>query len=106
MNRWSKAGVLDRVFARLQEKQILAIHLEYVCLDSTTIKIHPDGPGALKKNGPQALGRSRDGCTTKIHLVAANDRCALMLKLSPGQTGTHPKDVNCWPAARHQRIAC
>jgi len=49
MNRWSKAGVLDRVFARLQEEQILSIHIEHVCLDSTTIKVHPDGTGALKK---------------------------------------------------------
>ena len=49
MNRWSKAGVLDQVFARLQEEQILAIHIEHVCLDSTTIKVHPDGTGALKK---------------------------------------------------------
>src|ERR1700704_547151 len=52
MNRWSKAGVLDRVFARLQAEQILAIHMEYVCLDSTTIKVHPDGTGALKKRSP------------------------------------------------------
>jgi transposase len=49
MNRWSKAGVLDRVFARLQEEQILAIRVEHVCLDSTTIKVHPDGTGARKK---------------------------------------------------------
>ena len=49
MNRWSKAGVLDRVFARLQEEQILAIRIQHVCLDSTTIKVHPDGTGALKK---------------------------------------------------------
>ena len=49
MNRWSKAGVLDRVFARLQQEQILAIRIEHVCLDSTTIKVHPDGTGALKK---------------------------------------------------------
>ena len=49
MNRWSKAGVLDRVFARLQEEQILAIRVEHVCLDSTIIKVHPDGTGALKK---------------------------------------------------------
>jgi transposase len=49
MNRWSKAGVLDRVFARLQAEQILAIRIEGVCLDSTTIKVHPDGTGALKK---------------------------------------------------------
>ena len=49
MNRWSKAGVLDRVFARLQEEQILSIRIEQVCLDSATIKVHPDGTGALKK---------------------------------------------------------
>ena len=49
MNRWSKAGVLDRVFARLQEEQILAVHIGHVCLDSTTVKVHPDGTGALKK---------------------------------------------------------
>ena len=53
MNRWSKAGVLDRVFARLQEEQILAIHIEHVCLDSTMIKVHPDGTGALKKTAPK-----------------------------------------------------
>jgi len=44
-----KAGVLDRVFARLQQEQILAIRIEHVCLDSTTVKVHPDGTGALKK---------------------------------------------------------
>jgi transposase len=49
MNRWSKAGVLDRLFARLQEEQILAIKLEAVSLDSTIVKVHPDGTGALKK---------------------------------------------------------
>ena len=51
MNRWSKAGVLDRVFARLQQEQILVIKFEAVSLDSTTIKVHPDGTGALKKAG-------------------------------------------------------
>lgn len=90
MNRWSKAGVLDRVFAHLQTEQILSIRIECVSLDSTTIKVHPDGTGALKKNGPQSIGRSRGGCTTKNHLAAANDRCALVLKLSPGQAGDAP----------------
>jgi hypothetical protein len=49
MNRWSKAGVLDRVFARLQQEQIIRLKLEAVSLDSTIIKVHPDGTGALKK---------------------------------------------------------
>jgi transposase len=56
MNRWSKAGVLDRVFARLQQEQILAIRIEQVCLDSTTIKVHPDGTGALKKTARKPSG--------------------------------------------------
>jgi transposase len=49
MNRWSKAGVLDRIFERLQQEQIIAIKLEAVSLDSTIVKVHPDGTGALKK---------------------------------------------------------
>jgi transposase len=52
MNRWSKAGVLDRVFTRLQQEQIIAIKLEAVSLDSTIVKVHPDGTGALKKTVP------------------------------------------------------
>ncbi len=53
MNRWSKAGVLDRVFAKLQQEQIIALRIESVCLDSTAIKVHPDGTGALKKAVPR-----------------------------------------------------
>jgi transposase len=49
MNRWSKTGVLDRVFEQLQRAQILRIKLEAVSLDSTHIKVHPDGTGARKK---------------------------------------------------------
>jgi transposase len=49
MSRWSKAGVLDRVFEKLQVQQIVRIKLEAVSLDSTSIKVHPDGTGALKK---------------------------------------------------------
>ncbi len=49
MNRWSKAGVLDRVFEQLQREQIVRIKIEAVKLDSTTVQVHPDGTGALKK---------------------------------------------------------
>jgi len=53
MNRWSKNGVLDRVFEQLQREQILRIQIEAVKLDSTTVKVHPDGMGALKKTVPR-----------------------------------------------------
>jgi transposase len=49
MNRWAKRGVLDRVFAELQQRQIIRIQVEAVSLDSTAVKVHPDGTGALKK---------------------------------------------------------
>jgi transposase len=49
MNRWSKSGVLDRVFEKLQQEQILRIRIEAFSLDSTSVKVHPDGTGALKK---------------------------------------------------------
>jgi len=49
MNRWSKNGVLDRVFEHLQREQVIQIKVEALSLDSTSIKVHPDGTGAQKK---------------------------------------------------------
>ena len=49
MNRWAKAGVLDRLFEELQHQQLVCIRIEAVSLDSTIVKVHPDGTGALKK---------------------------------------------------------
>ena len=65
MNRWSKSGVLDRVFEQLQRAQVVRIKIEAVSLDSTSIKVHPDGTGALKKTvlkpsaSPGAAGTQR-----------------------------------------------
>jgi transposase len=65
MNRWSKSGVLDRVFEQLQRSQLVRIRIEAVSLDSTIIKVHPDGTGALKKTAakpsasPEADGQPR-----------------------------------------------
>ena len=65
MNRWSKSGVLDRVFEQLQRAQLIRLKLEAVSLDSTSVKVHPDGTGALKKTvsrpsaSPEAAGTRR-----------------------------------------------
>jgi transposase len=56
MNRWSKSGVLDRVFEELQRAQVVRIKIEAVSLDSTIVKVHPDGTGALKKTDPSPSG--------------------------------------------------
>jgi transposase len=55
MNRWSKNGVLDKVFTALQEQDIIRIKVESVSVDSTIVKVHPDGTGALKKTAAKAL---------------------------------------------------
>ena len=49
MNRWSKNGVLDLLFRKLKTEQLISIKIEAISIDSTYIKVHPDGTGALKK---------------------------------------------------------
>ena len=61
MNRWSKAGVLARLFEHLQRRQIIQIKIEAVSLDSTVVKVHPDGTGALKKTGRRPSGNLAAG---------------------------------------------
>ena len=62
MNRWAKNGVLDRVFERLQREQIVRLKIESVQMDSTIVKVHPDGTGALKKRsaGHRKIARRMD----------------------------------------------
>ena len=45
----------------------------------------------LKKNGPQSIGKSRGGWTTKIHMVASDARTAITFSLSPGQAHDAPE---------------
>ena len=62
MNRWSKSGVLDAVFEKLQREQLVRIKIEAFSLDSTSVKVHPDGTGALKKTAPSpSASRAADG---------------------------------------------
>ena len=61
MNRWAKAGVLDRLFTELQHQQLIRIKIEAVSLDSTIVKVHPDGTGALKKTDPKPLESPAEG---------------------------------------------
>ena len=60
-NRWCKSGVTDRIFEALQEENIIEIRTEIICIDSTSIKVHPDAAGARKSSGEQNIGRSKGG---------------------------------------------
>jgi hypothetical protein len=89
MNRWAKSGVLNQVFSGLQHQQIIRIHIQAISLDSKAVKVHTDGTGA-QKNGPQAIGESSAGWTTRIHLLATDTRMAVSFSLSPGNAGDTP----------------
>ncbi len=49
MKRWARNGVLEKVFMSLQEDGTIKINGDFLCIDSTTVKVHPDATGALKK---------------------------------------------------------
>ena len=75
MRRWTKAGVLDKMFEELQREQLVRVKIEVVSLDSTSIKVHPDGTGALKKTAPRPLASSEvDGTPRFIWLPRMLER--------------------------------
>ena len=57
---------------------------EYVIIDSTIVRAHQHA-AAQKGAQNQAIGRSRGGLTTKIHLAVRGVGCPIRLRLSPGQ---------------------
>lgn len=64
-----KKGVPDRVVEALQRERPINVKIEVASLDSTIIKVHPDGTGAFKKvehnlsGNPEADGQPKSyGC--------------------------------------------
>jgi hypothetical protein len=47
LNRWAKSGVLERVFTDLRAERLTG--MKVFSLDSTSIKVHPDARGLVKK---------------------------------------------------------
>ena len=60
-SRWAKNGTIQRIFEELQKGNIVNDKNYVLCLDSTSIKVHPDATGARKTNGKQSIGRSKGG---------------------------------------------
>lgn len=59
MMRWSRAGVLDRVFEQLQRQRLMHVRIEAISLDSTIMRAHPDAAGAQKKRSPSLRPQPR-----------------------------------------------
>lgn len=95
MRGWAKSGVLARVFEAMQALQILRIKVEVCSLDSTSVKVHPDGTGALKKTGLNPLAdHGEDSQPRFIWLPQMSGRPSVSLFRQDRQP-TAPKAESC-----------
>lgn len=79
-NLWSKKGVMTEIFeflSRLNDPQWLFI-------DGSIVKTHQDGV-SVKAPHEQAIGKSRGGNSTKIHLAVDSGGLPVYFELSGGQ---------------------
>jgi transposase len=97
--RWAGAGVWGRVLEHVRDPDVSTL-----VLDSTVVRAHPHAAGALKKNGPQALGRSRGGFGTKAHASVSGRGHPAVLKLTPGQAGDAPHAADLLAGATRGRV--
>src|SRR5271165_5671183 len=79
--RWSRKGVV----AKALEALALERDGESFLIDAAIMRAHQDASGAQKKEGPQQIGRSRGGPSTKLHAMVDALGNPVRLVLSPGQ---------------------
>ena len=105
--RWVKSGLWQRIF----EKLIARLHgdgeidFEIWCVDGTVVRAHKAAAGAKKgkltteENATkQALGRSRGGYSTKLHLLTDGQGIPLAVTATPGQKNEAPEFPNLMAA--------
>jgi transposase len=89
-NRWCKRGVFRRIMEKLQDPD-----LGVLLLDSTIVRAHQHAAGAHESCAEtEALGRSRGGFSTKIHVACDGLGKPVKIILTPGQV----HDVTQGPA--------
>jgi transposase len=105
--RWQRAGVWTLILAALQARADAAGLITWdVSVDSTINRAHQHAagarthgdqqkqpPGGLGQREPadHALGRSRGGFTTKVHLAVEQGQKPLSLLVTAGQRGDSPQ---------------
>jgi transposase len=83
--RWEQRGIWKRLFDHFAND----LDLEYLIIDSTIVRAHPCAAGASKKDDEdpedEALGRSRGGFSTKIHMAVDGHGNPVQFILTGGQ---------------------
>lgn len=89
--RWRQDGTWDRLLAHVQTKSDADGEVVWeVSVDSTVIRAHQHAAGARKRgsaapSSDEALGRSRGGLSTKLHVACAGHGRPRSIVLTPGQ---------------------
>src|SRR5882757_851834 len=80
-SRWAAGGVWSAILA------LLTVDADNECamIDGTIVRAHQHGAGAKKADGNQAMGKSRGGLSTKIHVLVDALGNPLKMILTGGQ---------------------
>ncbi|MFC4857380.1 IS5 family transposase [Actinophytocola glycyrrhizae] len=121
VRRWQRAGVWSRILTTLQAIADAAGRITWdVSVDSTIARAHQHAAGARKRGifrpnrqastggiepGDHALGRSRGGLTTKLHLGCEQGQKPLSVVLTAGQRGDSPQFIPVLMGIRVPRLA-
>ncbi|MER6129251.1 IS5 family transposase [Streptomyces sp. NPDC001795] len=119
--RWSADGTWERILQAVQADADTEGRIDWslVGVDSTVCRAHQHAAGARKKaprkpgkrarpaqhRPDEALGRSRGGLSTKIHLAGDGGLRPLALLLTPGQWGDAPQLIPVLERVRVPRPA-
>ncbi|MGP3968493.1 IS5 family transposase [Streptomyces sp. 6N223] len=96
--RWAMDGTWERILAAVLAAADADADIGWtVSVDSTVCRAHQHAAGARKKGAPgraepdaHALGRSRGGLSTKVHLASDSRARPLALRVTAGQAGDAP----------------
>ncbi|WJV51621.1 IS5 family transposase [Streptomyces flavofungini] len=109
--RWAADGTWERILAAVLAAADDADDIGWtVSVDSTVCRAHQHSAGPRKKGCPgraepddHALGRSRGGLSTKVHLASDARARPLALRVTAGQAGDAPAFETVMAAVRVPR---
>ncbi|MGW2492861.1 IS5 family transposase [Streptomyces sp. NPDC001606] len=103
--RWAADGTFDRMLRAAQARADAAGDIEWlVSVDSTVVRAHQHAAGAKKGLRDPALGRSRGGLTSKIHLACDGRGRPLAFVVTGGNTNDCTRFTAVMEAIRVPRI--
>ncbi len=101
--RWVNSGLWQQMFEKFVARLLGdgEIDFELWCVDGTVIRAHKAAAGAKKETRTSeenarknALGRSRGGFSTKLHLLTDGQGIPLAVTATPGQSNEAPEFPN------------